>query len=100
MLEKALEEAGLSPSCLELVNVREQCAWVHLDDPEGATEKALDLARMGVAKAAIMGLRPSIRVDVTPAALVIGGGTAGLTAAATGAARGFQGMLGEKGPEL
>jgi len=100
LFEKALEEAGLSPSCLEVVNVREQCAWVHVDDPEGATEKALDLARMGVAKAAMMGLRTSIQVDVTPAALVIGGGTAGLTAAATVAARGFPVMLVEKEPGL
>ncbi|HUS70884.1 MAG TPA: hydrogenase iron-sulfur subunit [Anaerolineae bacterium] len=100
LFEKALEEAGLSPSCLEVVNVREQCAWVHADDPEGATEKALDLTRMAVAKAALVGPRPSIQVDVTPAALVIGGGTAGLTAAATVAASGFPVILVEKEPEL
>lgn len=100
LFEKALEEAGLSPSCVEVVNVREQCAWVHLDDPQGATEKALDLIRMGVAKAALMAPQPGIQVEVNPAALVIGGGTAGLTAAATVAARGFPVTLVEKEPDL
>ncbi|MGB9300082.1 MAG: hydrogenase iron-sulfur subunit [Anaerolineae bacterium] len=100
LFEAVLDEAGLGASTFEMVNVREQCAWVHADDPKGATEKALDLTRMGVAKAALVVPRPSIQVDVTPAALVIGGGTAGLTAAATVAARGFQVMLVEKEPEL
>jgi len=100
LFEKALEEAGLSPSCVEVVNVREQCAWVHLDDPQGATEKAMDLTRMGVAKAALVAPRPVIQVEVNPAALVIGGGTAGLTAAATVAARGFPVTLVEKEPDL
>jgi heterodisulfide reductase subunit A len=100
LFERALEEAGLAPPCLEIVNIREQCAWPHAEDPQGATKKALDLVRMGVAKA--MTARPRVRVkaDVTPAALVIGGGTAGLTAAATVASRGFPVILVEREREL
>jgi heterodisulfide reductase subunit A len=40
------EEAGLNGSLFEMANIREQCAWVHADDQERATAKALDLIRM------------------------------------------------------
>jgi heterodisulfide reductase subunit A len=100
LFERALEEAGLAASCLEIVNIREQCAWPHAQDPQGATKKALDLVRMGVAKAAVARPRARVKVDVTPAALVIGGGTAGLTAAATVASRGFPVILVEREREL
>ncbi|NPE32138.1 hypothetical protein HNV12_30130, partial [Methanococcoides sp. SA1] len=43
-----LKEAGLNPALLEIVNIREQCSWVHKDDHEGATEKALDLIKGGI----------------------------------------------------
>jgi heterodisulfide reductase subunit A len=100
LFEAALNEAGLSPSCFEMVNVREQCALVHTEDRVGATRKALDLTRMGVAKAAVLGTWHQVEVDVVPMALVIGGGIAGLTAAATVAARGYPVKLVEKAPEL
>jgi heterodisulfide reductase subunit A len=100
LFERALEEAGLAPSCLEIVNVREQCAWPHTQDPRGATVKALDLLRMGVAKALTARPPGTVKVGVTPTALVIGGGTAGLTAAATVASRGFPVILVEREREL
>jgi heterodisulfide reductase subunit A len=100
LFEQALGSAGLTPSCVELVNVREQCAWVHAGDPRGATRKAVDLMLMGVAKAATARPRPATRVEVTPAALVIGGGTAGLTAAATVASRGFPVIVVEREQKL
>ena len=43
-------QAGLNPYLVEWVNVREQCAWVHSDDPGRATEKAINLIKMGVAR--------------------------------------------------
>lgn len=46
-----LEEVGLNPSLLEIVNVREQVSWVHKDDHEGATQIALDLIRGSIARA-------------------------------------------------
>jgi heterodisulfide reductase subunit A len=100
LFEAALGEAGLGISCWELVNVREQCALVHAEDPQGATNKALDLTRMGVAKAAVGDPVRKVQVEVEPAALVIGGGIAGLTAAVTVAARGFPVKLVEKAPVL
>ena len=46
-----LEEDGLNQGFLEMVNIREQCSWVHKDDHEGATQKALDLIKGAVARA-------------------------------------------------
>ncbi len=100
LFEAGLSEVGLSPSCFEMVNVREQCAMVHAEDKEGATRKALDLTRMGVARAAVLETWHKVEVNVAPMALVIGGGIAGLTAATTVAARGFPVKLVEKAPQL
>jgi len=100
LFKAALEEAGLNGSLFEMVNIREQCAWVHANDNAGATRKAHDLIRMGVAKAALLGPREKVQIEVIPAALVIGGGIAGLTAALTVAKGGFPVKLVEKESEL
>ncbi|UCC63202.1 MAG: hydrogenase iron-sulfur subunit [Anaerolineae bacterium] len=79
----ACEEASLNGDLFELVDIREGCAWVHQDEPQLATLKALDLIRMGVARLALRQARQPVSAQVTPAALVIGGGVAGMTAALT-----------------
>jgi len=94
------QEAGLNGSLFEMANIREQCAWVHADERERATAKALDLIRMAVAKAALSEVRDKVEAEVTPAALVIGAGTAGLTAALTLANGGFPVKLVEREQEL
>jgi len=94
------EEAGLNDSLFEMANIREQCAWVHTDERERATVKALDLIRMAVAKAALLEAKDKVEAQVTPAALVIGAGTAGLTAALTLAHGGFPVKLVEREQEL
>ncbi len=100
LFQAALEKVGLNGSLFEMVNIREQCAWVHANDKTGATRKALDLIRMGVAKAALLGPRQKTQIKVMPAALVMGGGIAGLTAALTVAEGGFPVKLVEKEVEL
>ncbi len=100
LFKAALEEAGLNGSLFEMVNIREQCALVHIDDKAGATRKAADLIRMGVAKAILLQQTERSRIEVTPAALVIGGGIAGLTAALAMARGGFPVKLVEKEAEL
>ena len=45
-----LEDAGLNPYMLEMANIREQCSWMHMDEPALATQKAKDLIAMAVAK--------------------------------------------------
>jgi heterodisulfide reductase subunit A len=94
------EEAGLNGSLFEMANIREQCAWVHANERERSTAKALDLIRMAVAKAALLEIVDKLEAKVTPAALVIGAGTAGLTAALTVANRGFPVKLVEREREL
>ena len=99
-LRQAAEQAGLERSFLDLVDIREGCAWVHSSEPEAALAKALDLVRMGVARVAVrQGLRPAT-AEVTPAALVIGGGLAGLTAALALGRDGVPVKLVERQPRL
>ncbi len=100
LFKAALEEAGLSGLLLEVVNIREQCTSVHADDAAGATRKAQDLIRMGVKKAALLQLEDKVQVEVTPVALVIGGGVAGLTAALSLARGGFPVKLVERQADL
>jgi heterodisulfide reductase subunit A len=93
-------EAGLNPYLFEFVNVRDQCSWVHMREPEAATEKAMDLVRMGVAKARLLQPLEEQQVPVEPAALVIGGGMIGMTSALNLASRGFEVKLVEREPRL
>jgi heterodisulfide reductase subunit A len=91
---------GLSDKLFELVDIREGCAWVHQDDPQAATQKAVDLMRMGIARLALRHPHQSATAEVVPAALVIGGGLAGMTAALRLANAGFPVKLVEREPEL
>jgi len=100
LFRTVLEGQGGCGAQLEIVNIREQCAAVHADDPAGATRKALDLIKMGVAKAALLQPEAGVEVEVTPALLVIGGGIAGLTAALSAARGGLPVKLVEKEEEL
>jgi len=96
----ACEDAGLNPFFFEFVNIREHCSWVHKGMAEEATHKAKDLVRMGVARARYLEPKEPIVADVEPAALVIGGGISGLTAALSLANRGIEVKLVEREEEL
>ncbi len=74
-------EAGLNPYLMEMANLREHCSWVHQKDPKGATVKAKDLVKSAVARAHHLQSLTEMRFPVTRAALVIGGGVAGIQAA-------------------
>ncbi len=92
----ACEDAGLDGDLFELVDIREGCAWVHQDEPEAATAKAIDLIRMGAARVALRQAGQPVSAEVVPAALVIGGGLAGMTAALTLANAGLSVKLVER----
>ncbi|MFH1312576.1 MAG: CoB--CoM heterodisulfide reductase iron-sulfur subunit A family protein [Candidatus Eisenbacteria bacterium] len=96
----ACEDAGLNPYFFEFVNIREHCSWVHKEEREAATQKAKDLIRMGVARAAYLEPMEPIIGDVTRRALVIGGGISGMTASLELAGRGFEVVLVEKQKQL
>ncbi len=95
-----LKEAGLNPYLLEMVNIREQSSWVHSDHKQRATEKTKDLIRMAVAKANLLEPLEDLRFGVQPAALVLGGGVAGLRASLDLAERGYKVQLVEELPTL
>jgi len=97
---KACEEAGLNKYLFEMANIREQCSWVHLYSKEEATEKAKDLVRMAVAKAALLEPAVEIEVPIVRKAAVIGGGVAGIQAALDLADMGYKVYLIEKEPTI
>jgi heterodisulfide reductase subunit A-like polyferredoxin len=76
-----LRQASLNPYLLEMVNIRDQCSWVHSAEPDAATRKAMDLLRMAVARARMLEPLDEDTVPVNAGALVLGGGIAGMTAA-------------------
>jgi heterodisulfide reductase subunit A len=95
-----LSQAGLNPYLLDIANIREQCSWVHQKDPVGATSKAIDAAAMAVARARHLQPQTEVQVPVSRAALVIGGGIAGIQAALDLADAGHQVYLVEKEPSI
>jgi len=95
----AAEEVGLNPYLVEMANIREQCSWVH-SDREQATEKAKALVASVVAKAAQLQPLEEREVGVTPGAVVIGGGVAGMAAALDVADTGFPVYIVEQSDHL
>ncbi len=100
LFQDAVRAAGLNPALFEMANIRNHCSWVHAGDWEGATEKAMDLVRAAVARAARLAPINALEFPVRKSALVIGGGAAGMTAALDLADQGYPVHLVEKTAEL
>ena len=100
LFRDTIREAGLNPYLFEMANIRDQCSWVHMDDPAEATRKAKDLVRMAVAKARLIQPLYSTPIPITSGVLVIGGGVSGMTAALNLAQQGFDVNLVEREAEL
>jgi heterodisulfide reductase subunit A len=95
-----LQSVGLNPYLLEMANLREQCSWVHMNEPEAATEKAIDLVRMATNRARLLVPLEEQTLPLTKRTLVIGGGVAGIQASLDLAENGFDLVLVEKKPSL
>jgi len=100
LFRETVQEAGLNQYLFEMTNIRDQCSWVHMHEPKEATKKAKDLVRSVVAKAKLMKPLEKPLINITPVALVIGGGVSGMTAALELSRQGFQVHLVEKEKEL
>jgi len=96
LFRETLREAGLNQYLFELANIRDQCSWVHSSEPEAATEKAIELVKMSIARARLLEPLEGTSLAVEQSALVIGGGLSGLTAAMSLAEQGFKVHLVEK----
>ncbi|GAG82052.1 unnamed protein product, partial [marine sediment metagenome] len=100
LFRNTIREAGLNPYLFEMANIRDQCSWVHMKEPEKATVKSEDLVRMAVAKSRLLEPLQKRPVSIIKAALVIGGGAAGMSAALELASQGYDVYLVEKEKEL
>jgi len=100
LFRSTLRETGLNPYLFEMANIRDQNTWVHMFEPEKATQKAKDLVRMAVAKARVLEPLQNRFIEIEHDALVIGGGISGMTAALELANQGFMTHLVERSEEL
>ena len=97
--QRALADIGLNPYYFEMANIREHVSWV-VHDQDAATEKAKRLVRAAVARVAFHSALEPRRESVTRAALVVGGGIAGIQAALSIADAGYQVYLVEREPSI
>ncbi|MDR2544358.1 MAG: CoB--CoM heterodisulfide reductase iron-sulfur subunit A family protein [Methanobrevibacter sp.] len=97
---RCVREAGLNQFLFEFANLREQDSWVHMGEPEEATNKAKDLTRMAIAKARLLEPLEASKVSVNNKAMVIGGGVAGIQTALDLADMGFKTYMIEKNPTI
>lgn len=100
LFQETLANAGLNKYLFEMTNIRNHNSWVHKNNPELATEKAKDLVRMAIAKAALSEPLKEEKINVNDSVVVIGGGLAGMTSAKSLATQGYQTHIIEKKDKL
>ncbi|MCU0488093.1 MAG: hypothetical protein MUE67_03970 [Anaerolineales bacterium] len=104
LFQKAIQPTGISRAGLEVVDIREQCAWVHASEPLQALDKAASLVESGVARLVNrktdQAVEPRFHERVVKAALVMGSSLAGLAAVLELARAGMQVTLVEPSDHL
>jgi heterodisulfide reductase subunit A len=100
LFRDTVREAGINQYYYEMANIREHCSWVHPKEKEEATKKAKDIIRMSVARARHLEPLQEFNLPVNKAALVVGGGIAGMTCALSIAAQRHEVYLVEKNKDL
>jgi len=89
LFQEALKEAGLNPFLFEMANIRDQCTWVHMHEPDKALKKAKSLAKMAISRARLINPLYKLSLDLKKEALVIGGGVSGMITSLRLANQGF-----------
>ena len=100
LFRDTLREAGINPYYFEMANIREHNSWVHQKEKDEATQKAKDIIRMSVARSCRLEPLQEFDLPVNKAALVVGGGVAGMNCALSIANQGHEVHLVEKSSEL
>lgn len=100
LFQETLRDAGLNRQLFEMANIRDQCSWVHRNEPGKATDKASDLVKMAVSKASTLSPVSPVVVNITQSCLVLGGGVSGMSAALCLADQGYQVHLVEASDKL
>ncbi|MCK4756967.1 MAG: CoB--CoM heterodisulfide reductase iron-sulfur subunit A family protein, partial [Thermoplasmata archaeon] len=100
LFQDTIREAGLNPYLFEMANIRDHCSWVHMHEPEKATQKSKSLTHMAVAKSALLKPLSKSSVETKISSLVLGGGLAGMTAALELSKQGFKVDLVERSDSL
>jgi len=100
LFQNVLKKSGLNPYLFTMANIRDQCSWVHMDDMHAATEKAKELVSMAVAKVTLAKQLKRKKISVYKAALIIGGGMSGLSAASEMSGMGYKVYLVEHSDRL
>jgi heterodisulfide reductase subunit A len=100
LFQRSVRMAGLNPYLLEVVNLREQCSFVHQEQIPQANRKATELVRMAVGR--VLAAEPVAKqlLECLPSALVIGGGVSGMTSALAIADSGYDVHLVERSQSL
>jgi heterodisulfide reductase subunit A len=96
LFRKTIEEAGINRFLISFANIREQNSWVHPDEPERATQKAIDQIKMAIEHVRLLEPLEVKFSNISPSALIIGGGVAGIKAALVIANAGYKVYLVEK----
>ncbi|MEN8151698.1 MAG: FAD-dependent oxidoreductase, partial [Planctomycetota bacterium] len=100
LFRDTLREGGINQYFFDMANIREHCSWVHSKQKEEATAKAKDIVRMSVARTLDLEPLDEFQLPMKRAALVVGGGVAGMTAALALADQGFPVDLIEREKQL
>ena len=100
LFQGTCRKAGLNPYLVLFASIRELVSWVHMAEPEKATEKAKEQILMSISKSRLVGPLYDFEVNVYPSALVIGGGIAGMTSSLAIAQKGFKVYLIEREESL
>lgn len=100
IFRQTCQSAGLNPYLFDMANIRDQCSWVHSEQPEEATRKSKDLVRMSVSRARNLAPLQKRVVDAEKSVLVIGGGISGIQCATDLAKMGLQVHLAEREASL
>ena len=100
LFRDTVREGGINQYFFDMANIREHCSWVHSREKEDATSKAMDIVRMSVARTSLLEPLQELDLPINKAALVIGGGVAGMTSALNMAEQGFEVYLVEKEADL